>query len=248
MFHSCEKLKSLPNLNWITNNIIDMSCLFKFCSLLNSIKEVSKFNTENVKNMSKMFYGCKKLSSLVGLKNWDTKNVTDMSYMFIFCCSLSDFSPLKYWNAGNVKNMSFMFSCCQISSLSSISNWNTRNVTNMNSMFSQFLTKLPSFPVPMIVAGSFFGPLAIPAYLIYCKTANTNCLSNLSGAEKWDTSNVEDMKNMFYNCSKIKSLSPLSNWNIEKANINNIFKWCNDKLEIPDNFKNKMKQLKNKNN
>ena len=137
MFDSCKKLKSLPNLNWNTNNIVDMSCLFKFCSQLNSTKEISKFNTENVKNMSQMFYRCEKLSSLDGLKHWNTKNVTDMSYMFNFCYSLSDFSPLKNWNTGNIKNMSSMFSFCKISTLSSFSNWNTKNVTNMNSMFKQ---------------------------------------------------------------------------------------------------------------
>ena len=57
--------------------------------------------------------------------------------------------------------------------------------------------------------------------------------------DNWDTSNVEDMRNMFCECTKIKSLSPISNWNIEKANIDNIFKGCNNKLKIPDNFLNK---------
>ena len=54
---------------------------------------------------------------------------------------------------------------------------------------------------------------------IYNKFTDTKCLSNLSGLEKWETSSVEDMKDMFFNCSKIKTFSPLSNWNIEKANI-----------------------------
>ena len=244
MFDSCEKLKSLPNLNWDTNNMIDMSCLFKYCSQLNSTKEISKFNTENVKNMSQMFYRCEKLSSLDGLKNWNTLNVTDMSYMFNFCYSLSDFSPLKNWNTENVKNMSNMFSYCRISNLSLFSNWNTKNVTNMNSMFKQYPPKESHshFYTGNIAAGL----ILYAGQMIYNKFTDINCLSNLAGLEKWDTSNVEDMREMFFNCSKIKTFSPLSNWNIEKANIEKIFESCD--LKIPDNFQNKINQLKNKNN
>ena len=139
--------------------------------------------------------------------------------------------------------MGSLFSYCKISSLSSFSNWNTRNVINMNSMFKQFHEKeshMYGYSPDSII-------FSLGNY-IYNKVTDTNCLSNLSGLEKWDTSNVEDMRDMFYNCSKIKIFSPLSNWNIEKANIENIFKYCNDKMKIPDNFQNKINQLKNKNN
>ena len=139
--------------------------------------------------------------------------------------------------------MSSLFSYCQISSLSFFSDWNTRNVTNMNSMFKQYP---PKESLTLLLSNDLF--IFSVGKLIYNKVTDINCLSNLSGLEKWDTSNVEDMRDMFYNCAKIKTFSPLSNWNIEKANIENIFKYCNYKLKIPDKFKNKINQLKNKTN
>ena len=215
-----------------------MNCLFNSCKELKSIKGISKWNTKNAKKMSKMFFRCEKLKSLDGLKSWKVSNVTDMSGMFHFCSSLSDLSPLQNWDTRNVKNMSLMFSKSKVSALSSISNWNTKNVNNMNSMFSQsdsldFLNPfiLPfnntSLNIGYIVGAGIFG--------IYNLLSDTNCLSNLSGLEKWDTTNVEDMRGMFKNCSKIKSLFPISHWNIEKANIINIFYGCKSNLIIPPN-------------
>ena len=63
------------------NNIIDISSLFKDCSSLSSLPDISKWNTNNVIYMSYMFYECSSLSSLDGISNWKTENVTDMSYM-----------------------------------------------------------------------------------------------------------------------------------------------------------------------
>ena len=41
---------------------------------------------------------------------------------------------------------------------------------------------------------------------------------------------------MFSKCKKISSLSPISNWNTKKADINGIFNECKDDLKIPPNF------------
>ena len=39
-------------------NITNMSCMFKECSSLSSLPDISKWNTNNVTNMSYMFSGC----------------------------------------------------------------------------------------------------------------------------------------------------------------------------------------------
>ena len=43
----------------------------------------------------------------------------------------------------------------------------------------------------------------------------------------WDVSDVEDMRNMFYECTQLKSVGDLSNWNVSKVKyMNQMFYWC----------------------
>jgi len=44
---------------------------------------------DNVTNMSYMFYGCSLLLSLPDISKWNTNIITKMSYMFYGCSSLS---------------------------------------------------------------------------------------------------------------------------------------------------------------
>ena len=134
--------------------------------------------------------------------------------MFENCKCLSNLSPFKNWNTGNVRDMSSMFSKCKIASLSLLSNWNTKNVINMNSMMS-----------------------------LSSNSSSYHYLSDLSGLEKWDTSNVKDMSYMFSDCIKITSLSPISQWNIEQAEVNGIFKGITGHLQIPSNFQKKGEEI-----
>ena len=53
-----------------------MSGIFKGCSSLLSLPEISKWNTTNVTNMSCIFDGCSSLSSLPDISKWITNNVT----------------------------------------------------------------------------------------------------------------------------------------------------------------------------
>ena len=42
-----------------TNNVENMSCMLYGCESLNSLPDISKWNTSNVKDMRWMFRGCK---------------------------------------------------------------------------------------------------------------------------------------------------------------------------------------------
>ncbi|MDO5426593.1 MAG: BspA family leucine-rich repeat surface protein [Coriobacteriia bacterium] len=69
---------------WKTNteNVIDMSCMFKGYKGKDNLSELftENFETSNVVNMSEMFRGCKVLK--LDLSNFNTAKVVDMSYMF----------------------------------------------------------------------------------------------------------------------------------------------------------------------
>ena len=62
---------------------------------LESLPDISKWDTKNVNNMSSMFYSCKSLEYLSNISYWDTKNVNNMSYMFFGCESLKKI-PKKF--------------------------------------------------------------------------------------------------------------------------------------------------------
>ena len=56
------------------NNITDMSNMFRECSSLSSLPDISKWNTNNVTDMSYMFYGCSSLSSLPDISKFKILN------------------------------------------------------------------------------------------------------------------------------------------------------------------------------
>ena len=63
-----------------TNNVKNMSCLFKYCKSLKEIK-LTSFDTMNVLDFSSMFHNNVKLTNL-DLSNFKTNNAIDMSKMF----------------------------------------------------------------------------------------------------------------------------------------------------------------------
>ena len=48
-----------------------MNSMFSGCSSLQSLPDISKWNTKNVTNMSKMFKSCSSLQSLPDISKWD---------------------------------------------------------------------------------------------------------------------------------------------------------------------------------
>ena len=58
--------------------------MFADCSLLQSLPDLSKWDTKNVKDKSYMFADCSLLQSLPDISKWNTKNVKDMSYSVVY--------------------------------------------------------------------------------------------------------------------------------------------------------------------
>ena len=49
-----------------------------------------------------MFNECSSLESLPDISKWNTKNVIDMRYMFAGCASLISLPNLSIWNTENI--------------------------------------------------------------------------------------------------------------------------------------------------
>ncbi len=52
--------------------------------------------------MEYIFAGCTSLESLPDISKWDTREVTNMSGMFVGCMSLKSLRTISKWNTQNV--------------------------------------------------------------------------------------------------------------------------------------------------
>ena len=85
------------------DNIINSSHMFKGCSSLKSLPDISKWNTNQVENMNSMFYGCSSLKSLPDISKWNTNKVKDMNSIFYGCSSLESLPDISKWNTNQVE-------------------------------------------------------------------------------------------------------------------------------------------------
>ena len=56
--------------------------MFFYCSSLELIPDISKWNTNNVQDISYMFDNCSSLLSLPDISGWKTSNIINMDYLF----------------------------------------------------------------------------------------------------------------------------------------------------------------------
>ena len=65
--------------------------MFKDCSSLISLPDISKWDTNIVINMKKMFAGCSSLISLPDISNWNLNYCTNINEIFDDCSKLNTF-------------------------------------------------------------------------------------------------------------------------------------------------------------
>ena len=222
MFQYCENLVNANSSisNWNTQNITDMSYMFKEASNFN---QPLNWNTQNVTNMSSMFSGATAFNQ--PLTNFNTQNVTDMSSMFSGATTFNQ--PLTNFNTQNVTDMSSMFSGATTFN-QPLTNFNTQNVTDMSSMFSgatTFNQPLTNFNTQNVtdMSSMFYGATAFNQPLTNFNTQNvTNMRGMFSGATafnqpltNFNTQNVTNMSSMFYGATAFNQ--PLTNFNTQNV-------------------------------
>ena len=233
-FFEIKNLKSKSNILSIEligiSNISDMSSIFCGCSELNSLPNISNWNTCNIFDMNSIFSGCSSLNSIPNIINWNTSKVTNMNSMFDGCSSLNALPDISYWNTPNVTNLKDMFyKCSKLNSLPDISNWDVSKVINMRDMFfgCSSLNVLPDLSKWNIsnvkdMCGMFYG----------CSS-----LTSLPNISNWKTSKVTNMNYMFYECSSLNSLPDISKWDISHdTKKRDMFNGCTKLKNIPSKF------------
>ena len=200
MFKDCTSLLSLKDISKFNiNNVTSLVGIFDGCSSLSSLPDLSKWNTENVTDISSMFDGCSALSSLPDISNWNTKNIKNMKELFQECSSLSSLPDISKWNIENVTDISWIFNkCSSLESLPDISKWNTGNIIDLTCIF-QYCSSLKS--LPDLSEWKTVNVKDISGLFSECTSLNS-----LPDISRWNTDNVEDMKYLFYHCSSLESI------------------------------------------
>ena len=106
------------------------------CSCVNSLPDISNWNTGNAKDMSALFSLNTSIKYLPDISKWDMRNVVNINFMFFGCSNLRTLPNISKWNINNVKYMTGLFAFCPLlKELPDISKWETNNIINMSSLF-----------------------------------------------------------------------------------------------------------------
>ena len=251
LFYQCMSIKSISGLeNWNTSKVTDMSYMFTYCNSLVDVN-VDGFNTSNVTNMFKMFTDCLMLPS-IDVSNWNVGKVTNMNNMFTNCKQITTVGDIGNWNTSNVTNMAQMFAWSEKLEQLNVSGWNVSKVTNMQQMFNTCRSLVSIEGIGNWVAPNLTN---IAGMFCYCDNLTTldlsgfdiskvttlgimqgedfkglfkSCksLTSIIGIDKWDVSNVNDMREIFRDCIKLSSLD-VSKWDTSNViNMSRLFYSC----------------------
>lgn len=138
MFFDNTSLDRLDLSNWNTSKVTNMFYAFASDNLntsLQSLGDLSKWDTWNVTNFNGTFSHLAAIKSLGDLSHWNTSKATDMQVMFYDMQNLESLD-VSGWDVSNVRNMVMMFmDDHKLESLTGLANWNISNVHAANAMF-----------------------------------------------------------------------------------------------------------------
>ena len=202
-FYNCTSLETISGLEYLnTANITDMGSMFQDCYNLKSL-DLTKFDTKNVSSMYFMFYNCPNLTSL-DLTNFNTKNVKNMNGMFGDCTHLTSLD-LTNFNTAKVTNMGNMFlGCSNLTSLD-LTNFNTAKVTDMHGMFNGC-----SALISLDLTNFNTAEVRNMNRMFNMLDKSSTALTTIYVSDNFVTTNVQDGKNMFKNCTKLKGFQKYS--------------------------------------
>lgn len=249
MFDSCGGLMTLDISNFNTDNVNTMNRMFNNCSGLTEL-DLSNFNTSHVFAMNQMFMNCFGLQ-ILNLSNFDLTSVSSPFAIFGYCynlrelrldnCNNDTISKLfKELPTGTIEGVTKKVYCKQanVEGLYSIENW----IVIDSETGEQII--LQENPIP---AGSkLYEPYEFSSNVDMTEAnvmvlsentaldsmfSNCNSLNTIHNIDKWDTSNVTTMNNMFYCCFSLTSLD-LSSFNTSSLTDSSYMFDCCTGLEM----------------
>ena len=118
------------------SQVFQLNYMLGECLSLESLPDISKWNTINIKSIQGLFYKCTSLKTLPDISKWNTTNIFNLSLLFYECSSLKELPDISKWDINNVIFLDCIFSkCSSLISLPDISKWNIFN-SNINNYIS----------------------------------------------------------------------------------------------------------------
>lgn len=188
--------------------------LFAYLPSVTSI-DLKDLDTSKAENISSMFRGCSSLQSL-DLSEFDASNVTYMQQTFAETGLLS--IDLSSFNTPRLTSLdSTFFRSRSLENITFGVNFNTENVTSFRMLFMEA-------PIKNIDISMFKTSNVTDMYRMF---RGCGSLEEINFGDNFDTSNVENMAEMFLSNSKLKNLD-LSTWHTGKVtNMSMMFSECN---------------------
>ena len=172
MFNRCSSVENVNLSGLGSNNLTNIGGIFNECTNLKTVN-MSGFNFGIVSYVVGMFENCMSLTT-IDLSNANTSSVTNMANMFYGCSSLTNVN-LTGIDTSNVTVMARMFENCMSLTTIDLSSFDTSSVTYMYNMFAM---------------GTKSGNTWTPS---------NNNLTTIKVGSGWNTNNVTNSTDMFYN-------------------------------------------------
>ncbi len=233
-FRDLENLEEIVGMkeNLNTKNLKDVSEMFSYCRNLTSV-DLSGFTPTNTIDISRIFLGCERLKVIYANENWNPDFVSG-EYPFSYCYTLfggmgtryEDNADIKYARIdGGEENPGYFtkvgatpyepkdFAVFKDSTLTFYySDIKPQNVE----IYSISGCQAVRLAVKKIIFDDSFRNYA-PKSCAEWFSWMTNLTEIIGMRENLNTENVEDMSEMFNNCSKLETLD-LSGFNTAKVN------------------------------
>ena len=231
-FYNQPSLTEIVGIEYLnTSEVENMDEMFFMCSGLTTLN-LRNFDTSNVINMQSMFYGCTKLKTITVGLDWSTQNVTESSEMFSDCTNIKGGAGTEYDSSKTDKEYAHVDGLGGPGYLSSVAQANSEAYAVYDSD-SQTLTfyyddqketygdnayymneenvcpgwidySNPGTIQKVVFTSSFQNARPTSTYDWFY---NQPSLTEIVGIEYLNTSEVENMDEMFFMCSGLKTIA-----------------------------------------
>lgn len=186
-----------------------------------NLKEIDfgGMDTSNVQIMT----GCFLQSNMTewDLTGWDTRSLVDISYGFYHNKDVKKIN-LSGWNVEKLRNIESLFAQTYKVQEINTDGWKTSSLENISNVFENSM--IERLRVKHWQTGKVTQAAGAFSFL--------RKITTLKDIEEWDTSNMENISEMFVECEKLKRID-LSRWNTGKVrNAKYLFNECKALKEV----------------
>lgn len=185
---------------WDTSSVKIMDCMFMDAEQFN--QDISKWNTNKVARMEAIFLRAKSFNQ--NLDDWNTWSLMNVARMLNF--SALAYNPPKWYfeyQEAYLKRWTDYYEDIEseMEDLQDEPQYKPKNLDELKNLVANKFIHLGNIDTSAITDMSF----------LFDESSRTN----FDGIEKWDTSNVTNMEDMFYCAEKFDA--NIDNWNVSKV-------------------------------